>query len=72
MSKHPVKRLRDDDGEIIPDEYEYRGHEFRLDTSVTRGYYGRYKMGGWRNGRGFTLRADVLRHIDRLEEGEQT
>lgn len=62
--KHSIRKARYDDGEIIDNEFTYRGVTFRRSDSVGPGYHGHYSIGGYHNGVGFTKRSEVLAHID--------
>ena len=65
---HTATQLRDLDGRL--EGYEYRGVEIRLDRSVSTTYWGRYKIGGYRNGDGFTTLKEAKSHIDAKEKND--
>jgi hypothetical protein len=72
MTKHTVSKLTGPYGDVVENEYVYRGVEFERDDSH-RGYWGHYKT-SWNVG-GTRIRTatrkDLLSAIDRYFDNKQ-
>jgi len=50
------------------DKFEYRGIQFRLNSNVPTGYWGRYRLDFFGERRTFTYRRDVIAYIDCVKD----
>jgi len=57
MAAHKAKR-------IDSDTVEYRGTRIKRHTETPTGYYGRYSIGGYRNGQGFSTLRGAKEWVD--------